>query len=176
MYAHQLKNIMISRDLTQADVARLAHVSRAAVTKWLKHCVDHEWINVETKTLFQLAKSLGLKPSLFLEKGPDLLAFETQFLWDRFYPNMESFVKALRDKDLPAYARLVQVLGFRQAEYVVGKDLIKKFPDYKKHIKPVRRKQLGIVWPLYNHNGTNTPKNEEAKLLSQAIKEQKKLE
>ena len=63
---------------------------------------------------------------------------------------MEVFVGGLVSRELPALARLVQVLGFKEAEYVLGHEVIGRFPSYAKFIKPMRRKQLETLWPLYS--------------------------
>ncbi len=138
---------MASRELNQANIARLAGISRAAVSKWFQS--RKEWANVESKTLLNLAKALRVEASLFLEKREDLSLWETRFLWDRLYPNMESFVRALAQNRLPAMARLVQVLGFHASRAITGRKAVTLFESYKKYIKPVRRKELEVLWPLY---------------------------
>ena len=75
--------------------------------------------------------------------------YQTAFLWDSLYPNMEAFVKAAREFRFPAIARLVQVCGFHESQTLLGKKIILEFDRYKKLIKPARRKQLEILWPLY---------------------------
>lgn len=147
MYLQMVKNIMFKRQLSQADLARLAGVSRAAVSKWFRS--KGGWANVESQTLLRLANALGVSPSFFLAKREVLAPLETRFLWDHLYPNMESFVQALIQSRLPALARLVQVLGFKEAQAVVGKKAVRWFEKYKKFIKPARRKQLEVLWPLY---------------------------
>lgn len=151
MYLQALKNIMISRGLNRADVAKLAGVSRAAVSKWFRQGEETGIVNVETKTIFELARTLKLTPDLFLKERENLSAYETEFLWDRLYPDMEHFLKAVADGRLPALARLVQVLGFHQAGAVAGKKIISLFNKYKKNIDPVRRRALEAVWQLYAH-------------------------
>lgn len=140
---------MISRGLNQAALAQLAGVSRAAVTKWFQNKSGKNWVNVETKTLLKLASSLNIKPETFLTPVPDLDASATRFLWDRLYPDMGHFIQALGRYQWPAVARLVQVIGFHDAEKILGKKIVFDFPKYAKYMKPVRRKQLEILWPLY---------------------------
>lgn len=147
MYLQILKNTIVSRNLTKADIARLAGVSRAAVSKWFHS--EPGLINVESKTLLSLAKGLQISPEIFLRECLDLKPFGTRFLWDHLYPSMEKFVQALVQNRLPALARLVQVLGFKEAQAVVGKKAVAWFGKYKKYIKPLRRKQLEVLWPLY---------------------------
>ncbi|OGQ23466.1 MAG: hypothetical protein A3I05_08015 [Deltaproteobacteria bacterium RIFCSPLOWO2_02_FULL_44_10] len=139
---------MIQINLTQTDLSVLAHVSRAAVSKWFRS--ESNWVNVETNTLRTLAHELSLPPDLFLKEISDLAPYTTHFLWDRLYPSMESFVQALVQGRLQAIARLVQMLGFHQSIFVIGKKTVTHFEKYKKYIKPARRKQLEVLWPLYN--------------------------
>jgi len=152
MYIQALKNLVKSRRLRQADVARAAGVSRAAVTKWFASAEKSPegWANLETVTLRNLAEGLGIKPEQLLRPPPDLSGMGSRFLWDHLYDSMEDFAKALARRELAAVGRLAQVLGFREAGRIVGKDVYRKFPDYKKYLKPVRRKELEILWPLYH--------------------------
>ena len=148
MYLQQLKNIMSLKNLNQADIARLGGLSRAAVSKWFHS--KHRMVNVESKTLLNLAKALKVSPDFFLQERADLAKFESRFLWDYLYPDMGNFLKALAQNRLPAFARLLQVLGFREARAVAGKKIVARFEKYKKYIKPARRKELEVLWPLYN--------------------------
>ena len=105
---------------------------------------------METRTLLALATGLEMSPEFLLKEVPGLEPFEVRFLWDRFYPSMEDFVQALVQGRPPAVARLVEVVGFRAAMRVVGKRVVRGFARYKRFIKPVRRRELEILWPLYN--------------------------
>ncbi len=143
---------MKSKGLRRADLARAAEVSRAAVTKWFASAAKSPegWANIETSTLRNLASGLGLKPEQLLRLPPDLSGMKSRFLWDHLYESMEDFTKGLARRELVALGRLVQVLGFREASRIVGKDAYRKFPDYKRYLKPVRRRELEILWPLYH--------------------------
>lgn len=147
MYLQTLKILMVSRALSQADIARLAHVSRAAVCKWLK--TPDGICNMEMQTLINLSEGLKVAPESLVKKIEDLSPLTALFLWDNLYPSMESFAAALAKDQLPAIARLVQVAGFHAAAKIVGKKAVILFPRYKKYIKPVRRKALESIWPLY---------------------------
>ena len=138
---------MFSKNLTKADVADIAGVSRAAVTKWFKSKTG--WANVESKSILKLADSLKLSPDIFLQPTADMAPLQTRFLWDRLYPDMEHFIEALLQNRLPAIARLVQVLELHEAIAILGKKVIRRFEQYKKFIKPARRKELEVLWPLY---------------------------
>lgn len=149
MYLQKLKNIMISRELCQADLARMAGVSRAAVTKWFSGKMEKDWVNVETKSVFELSRSLGVSPEIFFEANPSLSPLTTTFLWDHLYADMESFLCAALRGELRALGRLVEILGLYEAMHVVGKKAITRFEKYKRYLPPARRKGLEALWPLY---------------------------
>lgn len=150
MYLQSIKNIKKIKSLNDANLARMAGVSRAAVHRWFADREPGGWVNVETATVIRLADSLRLDPSFFLKKRKYLEPHKTQFLWDALYPDLESFCLALTQNQKPALARLVQVLGFHEAYFVAGKKVLTGFEHYKKFIKPVRCKQLEVLWPLYS--------------------------
>ncbi len=137
------------RKINKAHIAKFAGISRAAVTKWFSKTKKNDWVNVETKTIIKLAEHLRLPPEIFLKKRVNLDRMSYRFLWDSLYPDMESFVEALSKHELPALARLVQVLGFKEAKDILGKNILELFPRYKRFIKPMRKKELEILWPLY---------------------------
>lgn len=147
MYLQTLNYIMVIRGCRRADLARLAHVSKAAVCKWFKSIDGIS--NMEVRTLLTLADNLGVFPRDLMERPDDLSYLETRLIWDRSYPSIYSFVGALIRRQLPAVARLVQVMGFYEAESVIGKQAIDLFPRYKRYIKPARRRALEVIWPLY---------------------------
>lgn len=149
MYLQNIKNIKKIKSLNDSNLATLAGVSRAAVHRWFAEIETGDWVNVETATVIRLADSLHLDPSFFLRKRKYLEPHKTQFLWDALYPDLESFCLALTQNQKPALARLVQVLGFHEACFVAGKKVLTEFERYKKFIKPVRCKQLEVLWPLY---------------------------
>lgn len=151
MYFQQLKNIAVSRALKRTDIARLAGVSRAAVTKWFRHGERDGWVNVETRTVFALARALHVEPASFFIPQERLASFESRFLWDHLYPNMERFLKAATGGDPRAMARLVEVSGFRDAEAICGKRSTRTFLHYKRFIPPARRKALETIWPLFRN-------------------------
>lgn len=149
MYLQVLKNIIKKGDLKKADIARLAAVSRAAVTRWFHQVNKDGSVNVETQTLIRLATGLGVPVERLLKPLPDLSLYHTEFLWDGLYLSMEDFVQALIQGQLPALGRLVQEIGFAKARRIIGKKVVLLFPQYEKFIKPVRREQLEVLWPLY---------------------------
>lgn len=149
MYIQRLKNVMATRSLSRTQIARFAGLSRAAVGKWFARERQQPWVNVETGTVIALAEKLGFSPEFFLRPCRDLSEWQALFLWDSLYPTMERFTRALVEQELPALARLAEVLGLSQARRIIGKVTISRFERYKKYIKPIRRRQLEILWPLY---------------------------
>lgn len=150
MYLQILRNIKAVHGFRDADLARLAHVSRAAVSKWFREGEKKGWVNVETKTLFELGKSLKIEPAIFLQKHGLLSRYKTEFLWDNLYPDMESFLKSVCEGGLPALARFVQVLGFSESKKILGEKVVTQFKNYKKYLKPAKLRELEILWPLYH--------------------------
>lgn len=149
MYFGQLQQLMQHRALRPARIAQAAGVSRAAVSKWLRQGRVSGWINVETNTLRQLAAGLQIPMDGLLKDPHDISQWHTTFLWDHLYPDMEAFVAALRQQHLPALARLTQTLGFGEARKILGQSTIALFPQYKRYLKPIRRRHLELLWPLY---------------------------
>ena len=147
MYLQLLKILKIINNLNNSKLAQAAGLSRAAVTKWFQS--DKDKINMQTAHLFKMAENLNIPAQILLTPLADLTPFQTRFLWDSLYPDMESFLVAILEKRSPALARLVQVLGFHDAQKIAGKAIITGFLKYKKHLKPARKKQLEILWPLY---------------------------
>src|SRR3989338_3317774 len=124
MYLHNLKILSVKKDLNQSRLASLSGVSRAAVTRWFQQVNLDGWVNIETKTLKQLAEGLGVSPDQLLKPDAGLDSLQTRFLWDKLYPNMELFAKALSRNQKQALARLVQIVGFHQAMQIAGKKII----------------------------------------------------
>ena len=149
MNLQQLKNITCTRGIRRDEIARMAGDSRAAVTRWFAKGEKNGRLNIETDSLVRLSKGLKIDPALLLKETDDLSRFKTSFLWDRLYPEMESFVQALSQKRAVAMARLVQVLGFQSARKILGRSVLSQFDRYKQFIKPVRRRELELLWPLY---------------------------
>lgn len=149
MYIQVLTKIIDADGIRPAVVARLAGVTRAAVSRWFAQADSEGWVNVETGTLKRLADALGVSPDLFLKKPQDLTPYATHFLWDAIYPSMVAFLRAVVERRPPALARLVQQLGFADARRIAGAAVWKKFPAYKHLLHPVRRRELELIWPLY---------------------------
>ncbi len=70
-------------------------------------------------------------------------------MWDLLYPDLESFVVAVVKGQPVALARLVQVFGLIQVKKMAGVQVLKKYPEYKKHIHPALRSSSEALWQLY---------------------------
>ena len=150
-----LKTISRLRGLSQSDLARMAGVSRQAVSAWLaKGRMGKGSVPVRSTSVLKLAQGLHINPGDLLEplfKSQELEEFrglEAALLWDRLYPSLGEFGVALARNHSRAIARLVQVFGFYHAEKIVGRVVWTKFSDYKKYIHPVRRAECERLWTL----------------------------
>ena len=152
MLRRNLELLCKKRGLNQSDLARLAGVSRQAVSLWFKKKGD--FININSRNLDRLCRGLGISPDELLnglpvfEVGP---AWRTQFLWDRLYPDLESFALALAGNDLRAIGRLVQVWGLYRSARVVGTIVWREFGRYAKYIAPAQRRKCTYVWALHEN-------------------------
>jgi hypothetical protein len=128
----------------------MAGVSRQAVHRWW--VAPEPNLDVLSGTQERLAESLGV-PMQTLSKELPVLSnetlrkkLETQLLWDKSFPNLESFVRGLVMGNSDALARLTQVFGLFAAEKIAGKQVWGKFPSYKNKIHPGRRRSLEAIW------------------------------
>lgn len=153
MSTQSLQAICKLRNLSQSDLARMAGVSRQAVSLWLKAPSGSELV-MRTSHLRQLAGSLELRADELLQPLPILddpeasRRLEASLLWDRLYPTLLDFSVALTRGQPPALARLVQVFGMYKGAKIAGRKIWERFPDYKRYIRPVRREQLEGIWLL----------------------------
>ncbi|MBI3299751.1 MAG: helix-turn-helix transcriptional regulator [Elusimicrobia bacterium] len=142
--------MMLTRGLSQSDLARLAGVSRQAVSLWLR---EESPADMRVSHLLNLARALGVgagdlvEPLPVLDPGDEGRAV-AELLWDGLYPGLGEFCAAIaRDEDR-ALARLVQVYGLYRAAGAAGGNVWASFPRYKRLIKPARRQGLERVWNL----------------------------
>src|SRR5262249_23680062 len=123
------------------------------VSRWFKSPVDSE-VSVQTPHLRRLSEGLHVSAEDLLYPLPVLgeiestRRYEAALLWDGLYPDLSEFAVALVRGEMPALARLVQVFGLYKAWKIAGQKVWERFPEYKKHIRPVRREQLECVWRL----------------------------
>lgn len=145
-----LKSLSRIKGVRQADIASMAGVSRQAVNQWWNSSDPN--LTVLSKTQERLAESFGVSMDVLSKELPVVSSdsqrskIETQLLWDKLYPDLEHFARGLVVGHAAALARLVQVFGLFTAEKIAGKQVWKKFSQYKNMIHPGRRRTLEIVW------------------------------
>ncbi len=150
MLRRNLNLLCKKRRLNQSDLARLAGISRQAVSLWFKK--EGEFIDVRSRSLDRLCRGLDISPDELLRQLPELESareYRAQFLWDRLYPDLESFALALSSGDLRAIGRLTQVWGLYRSAKVVGNVVWREFERYAKYIAPPQRRKCELVWALH---------------------------
>lgn len=145
-------------NLSQSDLARMAGVSRQAVSSWFRK--TH---SIKMMPLIKLSHGLNISLddlTQFLQKSDPLDVFTTErqmqlktnLLWDKLYPTLDGYLIALLRNDLRALARLTQVYGLFTAATIVGGGRKSKiwilFHRYKKFIPPVQRQGQEKIWQL----------------------------
>lgn len=130
------------RDRKMSDLARLANVSRAAVSLWMG---KEPVADIKAKHLQRIAAGLGVQMETLmqslplLEDGERIKTLESALLWDGLYRSVGDFAVALTKRDLRAVARLVQVYGMFAAEKIVGRAVWRHLPKYRRYLHPARR-------------------------------------
>lgn len=146
-----------SRAISQSDLARMAGISRQAVSRWFKQ--GRPEIDVRASHLQKLSQALGVSmdelslPLPCLQSPEERAALCAGLLWDRIYPDIGSFVAALVRGEERAVARLVEVYGLFLSARMLGRAVWVGFAQYKKRLPPVRRRQLEELWALSNRLG-----------------------
>ncbi len=154
MMISTLKSICRARGLNQTDVAKLAGVSRQAVSAWFRTAdASTRRANVQTRHLMALAEGLKVPAQMLLEPLPGLTHEErarwrTTFLWDDLYPDLDAFLAGLTRGEGRALARLVGRVGLYQAAKIAGAVVWKRFPIYRRHLHPARRPGLECLWNM----------------------------
>src|SRR5687767_303909 len=95
MYLSALKTIMYAKGLSQADIARAAGVSRQTVSRWFRKGFK---INLYSNHLEKLALSLEIQAEDLTTETLTQKELELEsaaLLWDRLFPDIESFALAL---------------------------------------------------------------------------------
>ncbi|MDO8757086.1 MAG: XRE family transcriptional regulator [Elusimicrobiota bacterium] len=159
MNASTLSTLMKARNLSQSDLARRAGVTRQAASLWFRSD-DPDQVNVQSRHLEKLSRALSVSmdelarplPALGDDAAKSLL--ETALLWDRLFPSLDDLAISAARGEERALARLAQVYGLYAAERMAGPRVWKDFPQYKRHIHPVRRIELERLW---NHESSLEP-------------------
>ena len=136
-----------ARGLSRAELARRLGLTRQAVSLWFKS----ERANIQGRHLIRLGEVLGVPverlskplPGFDADTHSRLMAL---LLWDRLYPDLDDLAVAVLAHEPKALARLVEVHGLYAAEAAVGGIAWRAFPEYKRHIHPVRRRELETLW------------------------------
>jgi transcriptional regulator with XRE-family HTH domain len=154
MNIEALKLIMAQRDLTKSDIARMARLSRQAVSLWFQKSTEEQFINIHTSNLILLANALDVKVEKFINV-PEVLSdqnkvdeLSVRFLWDKMYVNLENFLCACVRGEPKALARLVENFGMFASAKIAGNAVWKKFDRLKKWLHPIRRKECEQIWNL----------------------------
>lgn len=156
MNSQTMRVISKLRGVSQADLAKMAGVSRQAVSAWFKAPLGSE-LNIYSSHLKKLADHLRVSADDLLNPLPVLgdaeatARYEAELLWDSLYESLADFSIALIRGEPAALARLVQVFGLYKSAKIAGKKIWDQFPRYKRHIRPVRREQIERVWQLRQH-------------------------
>lgn len=145
-----LASVMSARKLNQSDLARLAGVSRQAVSLWMRQPMQTP-VEMRASHLLNLSRRTGISLDVLtapwpLVGTPEEDALSVELLWDRLYPGLVDFAVALAGNEEKAIARLVQVYGLYRAAVIVGEEAWKGFPRYQRYIQPQRREGLERVW------------------------------
>ncbi len=146
-----LKTLMGFKGLSQSDLARKIGVSRQTISSWL---VQEKRTKISANDTFKMANALGVKledlfhPLPLFEDPKALKKVESELLWDRLYPDLTQFLRAVIRGELPALARLVQLYGLFQSEKIAGAQVWEKYPRYKNQLVPVVQKKMEILWNL----------------------------
>ncbi len=140
-----LSIITKSRNLNHSDLARMAGVSRQAVSLWFKSGTGR--VDLRASHLLTLCEKLNIAPKDLSTPLPESSKeTEAELLWDRLYPDLESFAVAVVQEEPRALARLAEAYGLYGAEKAAGKCAIKKFKEYERYLPPGRREALRTVW------------------------------
>jgi transcriptional regulator with XRE-family HTH domain len=144
------------RDLSQSDLARYAGVTRQAASLWFRSSGP---INVQSRHLEKLSAALGVsmdelaRPLPVLDDESIAGLLSTALLWDKLFPSLRDFAIAAARGEERALARLAQVYGLYAAERMAGRRIWNDFPRYKRHIHPVRRRELERLWDYESNLG-----------------------
>ena len=150
MRTQHLRFLVDYKKLSLSDIGKMSSISRQRVSQWLKS--GEPIVNIGTIPLMNLSDSLGVKPGFFLDPNPEIddeefmLTLESALLWDKLYPNLASFLRALINGETRAQARLVEVYGLFPAASAIGNVVWREFAKFKHRIPPKRREELEILW------------------------------
>jgi len=152
-----LRTIAARKRVSQSDLARITGVSRQAVSKWFRSGQGE--VQIRSPHLKALAAGLGVRADVLLSDLPGLGAEERRqlralLLWDRSYPDLDAFLSALVDGEPRALGRLVEAYGLFGAAKLLGDSVWSRYPKYRQHVHPARRRGLERLWQWRNSQAT----------------------
>lgn len=151
MFLSNIRMLCQLRGLKQSDLARMAGISRQAVSLWFKKG-RKGGVPVRSDHLVRLCQALEIGIEDLMTPLPGTSDLDASLLWDRLYPNVFALVAAGLDGEPRALARLVQVHGLLVSARLFGRKVIGSFHRYKQYIHPTRREQCEQVWKtIKNH-------------------------
>ena len=145
-----------AKGLNRSDLAKLAGVSRQAVSIWFRNVGESGNVTLKSPHLLSLAAGLGISPTMLSRPLPgleDRARLTTVLLWDQLFPSLNEFLLALSRSDLRAIARLVDRWGLFRAAKIVGSSVWNDFPRYERFLHPIRKPLLRRLWQLQHSLG-----------------------
>lgn len=145
MFVDNLRILCRRRGIGQSDLARMAGVSRQAVSLWFQKGRDGS-VPVRSEHLVRLCRELGIGLDDLVAPLPEAGEMETSLLWDRLYPDVPALIAAAADGEPRALARVVQIHGVLVSTRLFGRKVLDDFHRYKRYIHPARRRECERVW------------------------------
>lgn len=140
------------RSLNQSGLARLAGVSRQAVSLWFKGA-DSGQVKMSADHLLSLCRGLGVTAEDLADEFPILdpdrrARLEAALIWDRLYPSLEELAIAACAGEPAALGRMVETYGLYASAAMLGPMVWERFAVYRRHIHFARRTGLERIWRL----------------------------
>ena len=148
MLASNIKILCETRGLRHSDLARMAKISRQAVSLWFKKDKSKNHSSIRLDHIYNLSKALGVKIDDLMLPAIDVNELEVTLLWDNLYPTVVELVNAAIKGEDRALARMVQVYGLLSSTKLYGKKVINNFTRFQKYIHPVRREETIRIWQI----------------------------
>jgi len=156
MNINTLLSLIKIKGVKQAKLAKRVGISRQSITAWKQRSLVQRDpnINIFSSIQNEIARELGvnitdLETPININENLHLRGkIEADLIWDKLFPDVESFVSAAVCGNNSALGRLVQVYGMYLSAKLLGKNIWIKFPDYKSNIHPAYRKRAEIIWNL----------------------------
>lgn len=144
-----LSTLAAASRVSQSELARLAGVSRQAVSLWFGS--GRGEVDVRSGHLKRLAEGLHIKADRLLHDLPGLdpasrRTLHAELLWDRLYPDLDQFLAALVRNEPRALARFVQIFGLYRSAAILGDVVWRDFPCFARFIHPGWRRGFEALW------------------------------